>query len=210
MGALKPSIVVGVLVSAIALSACQRSVSALDTRLPPEPLPSTPLEPVQTGELAPPGLDGQPSNLTPGVAQPNDQLASLDPSAQQGGQVDANGQFQPHQSGDVQIQGGVGTDPAAAGGEPVSRESMAGTWTVASDNPDCRIILAFTKWSGGYRAATRRCNSSELSSISAWDVHGSLVVLVDGNGNRVASLQSAGAERYAGSTASGSQVTFSR
>jgi hypothetical protein len=204
MGALKPSIMVGVLVSAIALSACQRSVSALDTRLPPEPLPSTPLEPVQTGELGPPGLDGQPSNLTPGANQQNDQLASLDPNAQPG-------EFQPDQSqGDVQIQGGAAGDPAALGGEPISRESMAGTWTVATDNPDCRIILAFTKWSGGYRAATRRCNSGELSSISAWDVNGGTVVLVDGNGNRIASLQSAGAERYAGATASGAQVTFSR
>ena len=101
------------------------------------------------------------------------------------------------------------TAPAPSG-EPVSRESVSGAWIVSSDNPDCRMILAFTKWSGGYRAATRRCNTPELGAVTAWDVKGNQVVLVDGSGNAVATLYSAGAERYDGQTSSGKAIQFTR
>ena len=87
---------------------------------------------------------------------------------------------------------------------------MAGTWTVATDNPDCRIILAFTKWSGGDRAATRRCQSDELGALSAWDVKGDQVVLVDANGASVANLYSSGPQRYDGSTAGGNRISLTR
>ena len=199
MGIWKPAL--AVVCCAIALSGCNRSVSALDTRLPPEPLPSTPLEPVQSGQLEPlapgqqPVFDAQ-GNPVP-AGDPN-QVASLG---------NGNGQApQILQPGQVAPQAGA----PASGGEALSREALAGTWTVASDNPDCRIILAFTKWSGGYRAATRRCNSPELASVSAWDVSGSSVVLIDGSGNRIAGLISAGPERYDGATSSGQRVVFSR
>ena len=180
------------ILATVALSGCQRSVSALDTRLPPEPLPSTPLEPVAGSELQPLDPNGVPQQLPQGQEQiaGNPDLSGLD------------------QTGGEQV---AALDPAPQpAAEPISREGMAGTWTVATDNPECRIILAFTKWSGGYRAATRRCNSSELSSVSAWDVKDNRVVLVDANGNQVANLSSSGAERYDGSTSGGKRITFSR
>lgn len=194
MGISKPALVL--VCCALALGGCNRSVSALDTRLPPEPLPSTPLEPVQSAQLEPlspgqqPLYDAQGNPLPP--ADPN-QVASLDNPNAQAPQILQPGQVTPQ-----------------PGGETLSREALAGTWTVASDNPDCRIILAFTKWSGGYRAATRRCNSPELAAVSAWDVSGSSVVLIDGSGNRIAGLFSAGPERYDGTTSSGQRVVFSR
>ena len=167
------------------VSGCNRSVSALDPGAPPAPLPSAPLDPVQSQSLDP--ATGQP--MQPGMGQPG-QVASIDP----------NTPNQPQSLG----------APPVAGGPDISRESMTGTWTVASDNPECRIILAFTKWSGGYRAATRRCNTPELGSVTAWDVRGNQVILVDGTGNTVATLYSAGAERYDGSTSSGKAIQFTR
>lgn len=177
------------------LSGCNQSVSALETRAPPQPLPSVPLDPVQTSELGPaiPGGSGDgggPLVIGEDTSVPggSDQMASLD-----GGDPTA---LQP-----------VAEDTT---GEPLSREELAGTWIVDSDNPDCRIILAFTKWAGGYRAATRRCESDELGAVTAWDVNGDHVVLVDGSGQMVASLYSTGPERYDGSTAGGLRISFSR
>lgn len=172
---------------ALLVSACNRSVSALD--VPPASLPPAPLDPVQSQELDP--VTGQPIQPQPGQVQPGDtQMAAVDPNAG----------TQPQSI----------TPPASASSQSITRESMAGTWTVASDNPECRIILAFTKWSGGYRAATRRCNAPELTSVTAWDVSGNQVVLVDSSGNTVASLYATGAERYEGRTSNGTPVRFSR
>jgi hypothetical protein len=193
----------------IALAGCNQSISALETRSPPQPLPSTPLEPVESTQLDP---------ANPGASQPYDpnqpppygaerqnerddrQLAAMD---QQSGAAPRDLNTPPQEEQTLQnVPGG--------GGESLSREALAGTWVVASDNPDCRIILAFTKWSGGYRAATRRCDSGELATVSAWDVRDNNVILVDSNGLEVASLYSSGSERYEGRTAGGNPISFTR
>ena len=182
------------LAAALMASGCQRTVSGLDTRGAAEPLTAAPVDTVQTTQLDP----AQPTQIVP-----DQQIASADPALQQPqvpASVGADG---------LPLEVGA-TPPPAASSTPVSRESLAGTWTVASDNPECRIILAFTKWSGGYRAATRRCDTAEIGAITAWDVKDNKVVLVDANGNQVASLASTGAERYDGSTAGGKPVSFSR
>ncbi|GIL00505.1 MAG: hypothetical protein BroJett030_04040 [Alphaproteobacteria bacterium] len=181
------AIICASLAAMLLASGCNRSVSALDPRVPPASLPPAPLDPVQSGTLDP--VTGQP--LPPATDQPGDiQIAAVDPNAGTQPQSIA--------------------PPPAASAEPVTREGMAGTWTVASDNPDCRIILAFTKWSGGYRAATRRCDAPELSGVTAWDVHENRVVLVDANGSQVATLYSAGPERYEGQTNTGKPIRFTR
>jgi hypothetical protein len=168
----------------VLLAGCQSRTSAFDLGGPPEPLPSAPLEPVQTGNLDPM------NPADPSMQQPQgDQVASLDP---------------------LQQQPTASIQPPPSSGAPVTREEMAGTWVVGSDNPECRIILAFTKWSGGYRAATRRCVQPEMGSVTAWDVRDNQVVLVDGGGNTVATLYSAGNESYSGSTSNGKPVRFTR
>lgn len=106
-------------------------------------------------------------------------------------------------------------DPAlsqqlASNGPKITREGLAGSWQVPTDGLDCRIILAFTKWSGGYRAATRRCVSAEIQSINAWDVKDQSVVLVDKSGNEVARLFSTQPGQYNGRTTSGEPVSFVR
>ena len=172
------------LMAAAVLGGCQRSISGLDTRGSAEALPPAPIGVVQATPLEP----------TPTV--PDQQVAAVDPAAQ------APAVETPAAA--------AAAPPPAASTAPVTREGMAGTWTVATDNPECRIILAFTKWSGGYRAATRRCNTPELGSVTAWDVKDNKVVLVDASGNQVASLASSGAESYDGSTSGGKPVRFSR
>ncbi|MGI9400356.1 MAG: AprI/Inh family metalloprotease inhibitor [Rhizobiaceae bacterium] len=186
-------------VAAFVLAGCSQSISTLETQSPPQPLPSTPLEPVQSSQL-----DPAQSDLQGGPAPIAGELASNDGSTDL--QVDPNAP----QTLEPQSQESALATPSAQAAPPISRESMAGTWTVASDNPDCRIILAFTKWSGGYRAATRRCNSPELGTVTAWDVKGDSVILVDSNGTQIANLYSAGPERYDGSLAGGSAISFTR
>jgi hypothetical protein len=178
------------LAALVMLAGCQRGVSALDTRS--DPLPPAPVGTVQSTPLDP----AAPAAIAPA---PGQQVAATDPNA-----------LPPDDGGVPGAQQTATPPPPTPSTTPITRESLAGTWTVASDNPECRIILAFTKWSGGYRAATRRCNTPEISTVTAWDVRENLVVLVDAGGNQVASLASVGPERYDGTTAGGKPVTFSR
>jgi hypothetical protein len=169
------------------LGGCQRSVSSLDTRGSAQSLPPAPVGVVEATPLD----TAPPTQITP-----DQQVASLEP-------------VPPASGVETPVAGAAETAPPVAAA-PVTREAMAGTWTVATDNPECRIILAFTKWSGGYRAATRRCNAPEIAAVSAWDVRDNKVVLVDASGNQVASLASTGPESYDGTTAGGAPVRFSR
>jgi hypothetical protein len=175
------------LMAAAVLGGCQRSISGLDTRGSAEALPPAPIGVVQATPLAPAPM------------APDQQVAAVDPSLQT-----------PAVETPPADPAATAAVPPPVSAAPVTREGMAGTWTVATDNPECRIILAFTKWSGGYRAATRRCNTPALGSVTAWDVKDNKVVLVDASGNQVASLASTGAESYDGSTSDGKPVRFSR
>ncbi|MEM9278711.1 MAG: protease inhibitor Inh/omp19 family protein [Pseudomonadota bacterium] len=188
---------IAILMAALAVAGCTRSTNALriNTQSPPQPLPAAPSGVVEGQQLDPISGDA--------LAQSN---------------LDANGQPLPL---DAPTVGGTeiptdGTqtaslDPATtATAAPLTHESLAGAWNVTTDNPDCRVFLSFTQWSGGYRAGTRRCLNSELSSVTAWDVKGSQVVLVDSNGAQVASLGSIGTEQYSGQTVSGKPVSFTR
>ena len=99
---------------------------------------------------------------------------------------------------------------AAKAAKPVSREAMIGRWSVQAGAKNCEIFLALTKWSGGYRAATRGCAGSPLGAVQAWDVKDGQVVLVDASGNRAASLGKQTATLYSGSANGGGQVSFTR
>ena len=164
----------------LVISGCNRT-SSVNTRLPPEPLPSSPTEPVQTAELQP-----------------------VNPEVQVAGQTEAPAA--PTLPEETKVAE-VAPKPS---GEKVTREGMSGSWNVPSDNAECRLILAFTQSDGGYRAATRRCNSPQLASVAAWDVKNQQVVLVDRDGTTVARLFNSGGSRYDGSLNSGGQVTLTR
>ncbi len=189
---------IAVLMMAIALAGCNRSTNALNvnTQAPPQPLPSVPSGNVQSAQLDP----VQPVTPTP---SPVTQAPVLDaPTAPQVPELPKVEEVKPIET--------AALTPQEPSNKPLTHEPLAGSWNVASDSAQCRAILAFTKWSGGFRATTLRCNSPELSTVTAWDVKGPRVVLFDNNGGQVASLASVGAERYAGTTASGKPITFSR
>lgn len=188
---------IAILLMALAVAGCNRSSNALNvnTQAPPQPLPSVPSGTVASTQLEPI------SQTTPAETAATTSLDA--PSAPQAPTVEAT----PEITTPVET---AALEPTPASNEPLTHEPLAGSWNVASDSSQCRAILAFTKWSGGYRATTLRCNSPELSTVTAWDIKGSKVVLVDSNGSQVASLGAVGTERYAGVTASGQPISFSR
>ena len=177
------SIVVALLMtSATILTGCNKSINSFSPNAAPRPLPSVPAHTVASSELTPI------NNPQPVVAAPTT------PKVQQ--QVAA-------------IDNAVDAGPTSSSRE-ITREGMAGSWQVPTDGHDCRIILAFTKWSGGYRAATRRCISAEMQAVNAWDVKDQSVVLVDQSGNEVARLFATQSGRYDGRTKGGYPVSFTR
>jgi hypothetical protein len=176
---------VSLLVLSFAITGCNRSINSIAPSSP-QRLPSAPVETVEQSQLPEPAD----SALTPA---PTEATAPQAPSVAQ-----------------PETQIAVNEPAPQPTGAPVTREGVSGAWIVASDNPNCRLILAFTKWSGGYRAAPKRCNSAELSSVTAWDVEGQQVKLMDNSGNTIARLYQSASERYDGTTNSGSPVSFTR
>lgn len=184
------SSILAILAISTGLAACTRTNDALrvNTQPPPQPLPSSPSGTVDTAELQP----------------------TQDPIAAENQPGTLEAPLAPGTEAPITDNTNVASLDPSAGAKPITHETMTGAWTVNTDNPDCRVFLSFTQWSGGYRAGTRRCNAPELASVSAWDVKENRVVLVDGNGAQVASLASAGGERYAGTTSGGNAITFTR
>jgi len=181
--AMKLKSAVSLVVLAMAITGCNRSINSIaPSSNAPQRLPSAPVEQVQSDQLPAPVENQQVAAAPTAPETPSVAEPAVTPPP----------------------------PPPPTSGEPVTREAVSGSWNVESDNPDCRMILAFTKWSGGYRAATKRCNSSELASVSAWDVKGQQVVLMDGGGNTIARLYNSGGNRYDGSTNSGKPVSFTR
>jgi len=182
------------LAGVLALSACT-SASNLNqggtfaSAKPATPLKPAPLVPVQSGALQP---------TAPPVG-----AAGTTPNA-----------------GDTQVAGLPETPEAttqaakpvteAKDKTPVTRQTMVGAWTVSTGGSNCQIFLALTKWSGGYRAASRGCSAAAVSDVQAWDVKGDQVVLVNSSGAQAATLFRSASERFDGSTSGGGAISFSR
>lgn len=175
-------------VAGLVMTGCNRSLSDIaPSSQAPQALPAAPTQPVETAnQLPPPSGANEPvivqQSAPAAPTAPEVQVAEVTPEV-------------------------AAPKPTQA---PVTREGVSGAWDVKSDNPNCRMILAFTKWSGGYRATSLRCNSPELSKVSSWDVKGKQVVLMDGSGNTLARLYNSGGNRYDGQSNSGTPVTLSR
>lgn len=146
------------------------------------PLPPTPSQPVQQGELPPP--DGQ-TDVAAVDTQPQDGLPQTPEPVTAAPQPPADSR-------------------------PVTRQAMVGAWTVSTGGTNCQIFLALTKWSGGYRAASRGCSAASISDVQAWDVKDKQVVLVDSSGSTAATLFRSGETRYDGSTKTGGAISFVR
>ena len=98
---------------------------------------------------------------------------------------------------------------ANANAPELTREALIGRWSAGTGGSSCDVFLSLTKWTGGYRAASRGC-VGDAAAIAAWDVQGKQVILADSGGNQVARLFQTAGERYDGSTASGQPISLSR
>lgn len=143
-------------------------------------------------------LPSQPAPLTPAPVG-NVQGSQLPPPSDTSQFPEAPGQ----QANTQQMASLEANAPA------IQKESLIGRWTVTSSGSSCDLFLALTKWTGGYRAASRNC-AGPAADISAWDVKGNQVVLSDSTGNQIASLYQSGSEQYQGSTISGQTISLGR
>jgi len=182
----------GLLSMALALSACSQSSrfnqGATTPVQPARPLAPAPLPQVNEGSLGP--ATGSPTPPPTGAPIPETVEAPKTPP--------------PSKPVDV-----ASVDPSASS-QPVTRQGMVGAWTVSTGGSNCQIFLALTKWSGGYRAASRGCTAAALKDVQAWDVKGKQVVLVTSSGGTAATLFRSSNERFDGSTTSGGSISFSR
>jgi len=185
----------GLAVLALALSACSQTSRLNQGGTVPVqkacPLAPAPLSPVNEGSLGPAQPTPVPQNVqpippTPAAPEVTKPVAPSKPATQV-----------------------AAVDPAASS-QPVTRQGMVGAWTVSTGGSNCQIFLALTKWSGGYRAASRGCTATALKDVQAWDVKGKQVVLVNSSGSSAATLFRSSGERFDGSTSSGGSISFSR
>jgi hypothetical protein len=54
----------------------------------------------------------------------------------------------------------------------LKRTDLLGAWTLTSGAEQCKLNINLTNWTGGYRASTRGCTSSDLQRINAWRLDG--------------------------------------
>lgn len=181
------------LLATVALAGCQSSrIGALQTQPAPAPLTPAPSGTVTSGQLPPPAQ--------PEVAQPGAPAGEF-PQAPET-QVAAAPTPETPATPEPSVQ-----NVAAAG--PVTKEALVGAWKVSTSGSSCQMFMALTKWSGGFRAASRGC-PGDAAAVTAWNVSGNQVVLSDTNGNQVATLFPSGSGTYNGQTKGGSAITLSR
>jgi hypothetical protein len=148
---------------------------------PPPPLAAAPTGSVSAVPLPPPAADAPP----PGGASG---LAALSPGS---GAPPAGG------------------TPAAESVE-VGRTDLLGGWTINAAGDSCQLFMTLTTWSGGYRASTRGCTNPAIQKISAWNLEGRQIQLLDDSNATVARLYAASKTQYNGQTEGGGPVTVTR
>lgn len=99
-------------------------------------------------------------------------------------------------------------DPASA--VEIRKPDLSGGWTLAAGGETCQLFMSLTTWAGGYRANARGCTSAELTGISAWNLNGKEIVLLDGAGGTVARLYASSPTRFSGQTTSGRGIQVFR
>lgn len=175
---------------------------------PPDFAIAAPTQPVQTADLPPlPGAANDPfaPGAVAGAVGPDQPLAgdvaAADPFAAQGG-LSAGGLA----GNQVALAA-----PGAGGGIAVGRTDLLGGWTINSGTEQCQLFMTLTTWSGGYRASTRGCTTPQLSTISAWNLEGTQVVLAGEGGAPVARLNASTENRFDGQImASATPIAFFR
>lgn len=165
-------------------------------------LPPAPTTPVQSQQLGPLVVQPQDGTQVP-VVQPNQQPIN--------NALGAEAELQNQASQIASNNGGSGTIAIAGGGRQISRTDLLGAWTLASGAEQCRLNVNLTNWTGGYRASSRGCQSSNLQRINAWKLVGNQVVLLAEDGaTELVRLNSTTPSRFDGQSSSGQAVSVFR
>ncbi|MER0236563.1 protease inhibitor Inh/omp19 family protein [Fulvimarina sp. MAC8] len=184
------------LVAMLTAAGCSQSVPSFSNNdRGPAPLMASPTPQVAQNQLPPPP--------PPPPPQSQDMAADMN---------DQNGNGDNTQVAALDPNAGSNTSSSSSssgGGGALSRNKVLGAYKVTTAGGNCQIILSLTKWSGGYRAASRGCPGT-VADVSAWDVSGSNVVLRNSGGSQVASLSSTGDSRYDGQTQGGEAISLYR
>jgi hypothetical protein len=114
-------------------------------------------------------------------------LASLDPSA----------------------DAGTAASPPA-GSTEIGRTDLLGGWKINAAGESCQLFMTLTTWAGGYRASTRGCGNATFQGISAWNIEGGQVQLLNDAGTTVARLYASSRTELNGQTPGGGPVTVTR
>lgn len=165
-------------------------------------LTPAPTTPVQSQQLGPLVVQPQDGTQVP-VVQPNQQPINN----ALGAEAEIQDQATQIASGNT----GAGTIAIAGGGRQISRTDLLGAWTLASGAEQCRLNVNLTNWTGGYRASSRGCQSSNLQRINAWKLAGNQVVLLAEDGaTELVRLNSTSPSRFDGQSSSGQAVSVFR
>ncbi len=148
---------------------------------PPQSL-AAPAGTVTGAPLPPPDASMQPAPAPSG-------LAALDPSLQ---------------------TGAVQPVPPPIGSDQLGRTDLLGGWTITTASDSCQLFMTLTTWAGGYRASTRNCVSAGLQTVSAWNMEGTQVQLLNDAGTTVARLYPSSKTQFTGQTEGGGPITVSR
>lgn len=184
-----------VALAALVVSGCTSNrIGGLNTQ--PAPLTPAPSGTVSSGQLPPPA---QPGSASPTIGPDGFPVAPGGTASATDATEDAT---EDAATGETSV-----VDVASA--TPVTREEMVGAWRVSTEGADCQMFMALTRWSTGFRAASRGC-PGDTASVSSWNISGNRVVLSDSGGNQVATLFSSGTGRFDGQTASGRAISLAR
>jgi hypothetical protein len=113
-------------------------------------------------------------------------------------------------SGLAALDPNASVPPPATGGNEVGRTDLLGGWTISSAGDSCQLFMTLTTWAGGYRASTRGCTNAAFQGISAWNIDGGQVQLLNDAGTTVARLYPASRSQLNGQTPGGGPVTVTR
>ena len=174
-----------------ALAACQSPFARNSSTF--SSVPPAPAGTVEQSELPPPTGLGQEQFQNPANVQDGTAVAS-----------------QPPTTPSIGDQSVAGPAPGQSSNVLVGRTDLLGGWTLASDGDNCQLFISLTQWTGGYRATTVGCTTETLQGVSAWNLTGQTVSLMDGQGGQLARLAATTKTRFDGQTGSGAAVSIFR
>ncbi|MEX6506909.1 AprI/Inh family metalloprotease inhibitor [Jiella sp. M17.18] len=199
-------------VALLVAAGCSRTVSPYESG-GPAPLAPAPAGNVAASQLPPPPPPPPPQSSTINAVPQDQTMADAGAATgteNAGSDMTGTGGAGAGNGGSGQTKGG-GTQVASLGGssQPLSRTAVSGFYKLSAQGGSCQIGLAYTKWAGGYRAASRGC-PGQIADVTAWDVSGNQIVLKDSGGATIASLSSVGGSKYSGQTSGGQSITIYR